>query len=83
MDIGAKPFVKYMTVWGRVGAKVLILGEHFTNDSVVTFNGVTAQKLTVHPNYVTVVVPEGATTGPITVSTDTGLLKSNKDFLVH
>lgn len=83
LDLGLRPFVTYLNVWGRVGAHVMILGQGFTNDSVVSFNGVTADKISVHPTYMKVTVPDGATTGPITVTNSDGTLTSNKIFRVH
>ena len=47
------------------------------------FNGVPAQITEVEPNYMRVVVPEGATSGLITVTTAKGTLKSDKVFLVR
>jgi hypothetical protein len=35
------------------------------------------------PTYIKAIVPEGATTGWITVTTTKGTLKSNKPFVVH
>jgi hypothetical protein len=37
----------------------------------------------VYPTYIRAEVPQGATTGPITVTTSSGTLKSNKVFVVH
>ncbi len=82
-DLGLPPFVKFLTVYGRVGAHVVILGQHFTNESVVAFNGVAAQDPEIHPTYIKAIVPDGATTGLITVTTTTGTLKSNKTFVIH
>jgi uncharacterized repeat protein (TIGR03803 family) len=82
-SLGLPPFVTYLASYGRVGTQVDILGEHFTNDSKVFFNGVRAQIVTVAPTYMRVVVPSGATTGWITVTTDKGTLKSNRKFVIR
>jgi uncharacterized repeat protein (TIGR03803 family) len=81
-DLGLTPFVTYLPSYGRVGMTVDILGEYFTADSEVFFNGVAAQVTEVEPTYMKVVVPEGATSGLITVTTAKGTLKSDKVFLV-
>jgi uncharacterized repeat protein (TIGR03803 family) len=82
-DVGLKPFVTYLPTYGRVGALVQILGQGFTSDSTVSFNGVPASFTAVYPTYIRAFVPGGATSGPITVTTPTGTLTSNKIFLVR
>jgi uncharacterized repeat protein (TIGR03803 family) len=82
-DLGLPPFVTYLPSYGRVGTQVDILGEGFRTYSQVFFNGVRAQIITVQPTYMRVVVPHGATSGWITVTTTKGTLKSNKKFLVR
>jgi uncharacterized repeat protein (TIGR03803 family) len=83
LDVGLKPFVTYLPTYGRVGTTVQILGEGFTADSTVSFNGVPASFTEVYPTYLRAVVPGGAMSGPITVTTPTGTLTSNKTFLVR
>jgi uncharacterized repeat protein (TIGR03803 family) len=82
-DIGQAPFVTYLSSYGRAGMTVQILGQYFTADSEVFFNGVAAQVTEVEPTYMRVVVPDGATSGFITVTTAKGTLKSDKVFLVR
>jgi uncharacterized repeat protein (TIGR03803 family) len=86
-DLDVPPFVTFLPVYGRVGAKVVILGQYFENNSVVSFNGMPAQNVEIHSTYIKAIVPDGATTGPITVATSKGgqpiLEKSNKIFVVH
>ena len=63
---------------------VQLLGDGFTADSQVLFNGVAATEISdVENTFMKVVVPEGATSGPITVTTTKGLLTSNKPFVVR
>jgi hypothetical protein len=65
-------------------ALLQILGQGFTAGSQVLFNGtLAASPVVVYPTYLRVIVPSGATTGPITVTTATGKLASNKVFIVH
>lgn len=84
LDAGLPPFVTYLPVYGKPGAEVQILGQGFTAGSQVLFNGTpAASPVVVYPTYLRVIVPSGATTGPITVTTTTGTLTSNKVFVVH
>jgi uncharacterized repeat protein (TIGR03803 family) len=83
LTVGLKQFVTYLPTYGRVGATVQILGQGFTADSIVSFNGVPATVTAVNPTYLRAIVPGGATSGPITVTTPTGTLTSNKTFLVR
>jgi hypothetical protein len=82
-DLGLPPFVTFLNCYGRVGETVQLLGDGFTTDSVVLFNGVPAQVTEVEPSYMSVIVPDLATSGWITVTTTKGLLKSNKIFQVR
>jgi uncharacterized repeat protein (TIGR03803 family) len=82
-DLGLPEFVSFLGTYGRVGMTVDLLGQNFTSDSQVLFNGVPAQVIEVEPNFMKVTVPEGATTGWITVTTSKGIVKSNKPFLVR
>ena len=84
LDMGLPPFVTFLNTYGRVGMTVQLLGDGFTADSQVLFNGVTATEISdVENTFMKVVVPEGATSGPITVTTTKGLLTSNKPFVVR
>jgi uncharacterized repeat protein (TIGR03803 family) len=81
-DVGLKPLVDALNWEGKVGATVELLGQGFTGTTGVSFNGVSATFDNSSDTYMTAVVPVGATTGPITVSTFTNTLKSNVKFLV-
>lgn len=84
LNASLRPFVTYLPVYGRAGAEVQILGQGFSNSSKVYFNGTQATNvMEVYPTYIRAEVPQGATTGPITVTTSNGTLKSNKVFVVH
>ena len=79
-DLGLPPFVTYLPSYGRVGMTVDILGEGFTAYSQVFFNGVRAQITTVEPTYMRVVVPDGATSGWITVTTTKGNTQEQQEI---
>jgi uncharacterized repeat protein (TIGR03803 family) len=83
IDIGQQPFVSYLPVYGRAGTKVQILGQGFTSDSTVSFNGVSAAFTVVSPTFLEATVPVGAASGYITVTTPDTSMKSSKVFVVH
>jgi uncharacterized repeat protein (TIGR03803 family) len=84
LDVGMAPFVRYLPVYGRAGQTVEILGQGFTSDSTVSFNGVPAKFTVVYPTYLRATVPAGATTGSITVTTPAGvIMQSDRVFVVH
>jgi len=81
LNLGLKPFVSLLPASGNVGATVEILGQGFIGTKAVSFNGTAAAKFTVVSNtYMTAVVPTGATTGLVTVTTPKANLQSNKKF---
>jgi uncharacterized repeat protein (TIGR03803 family) len=82
-DLGLPEFVSFLNCYGSIGETVQILGQNFTADSQVLFNGVPAQVTELEPNYLKATVPIGATTGWITVTTTKGVLQSNKIFIVR
>jgi hypothetical protein len=57
---------------GPVGTTVLITGTSFGTDGVVTFNNVVATTGTWSGTAIVTTVPEGATTGPVVVTTSAG-----------
>lgn len=61
---------------GSPGATVFIAGSNFNNSSVF-FNGVKAQIQSETPTLLTVTLPQGATTGPITITTPAGTATSS------
>lgn len=83
LDMGLGPFITLVSSTGAVGQVVQILGQELTGSTGVTFNGVPAIKFTVvKDTFMTAVIPNGATTGPVVVTTPTGTLTSNKTFSV-
>ncbi|HVA03681.1 MAG TPA: hypothetical protein VMU64_08010 [Acidimicrobiales bacterium] len=65
-----------------VGSRVQILGRRLTGATEVTFNGVAARIKKDMPGRIVVVVPEGATNGPVTVTTPSGTITSPRSFVV-
>jgi uncharacterized repeat protein (TIGR03803 family) len=83
LDVGLKPFVAFVLPAGAVGDTAEMLGQGFTGTTGVTFNGLPASSFhVVSDTYLTAVVPAGAGTGPVVVTTQTGTLKSNKNFRI-
>ncbi len=82
VNIGVGPFVSLMPSAAKVGKTVEILGQGFKGTTAVSFNG-TAAKFTVGTStYMTAIVPAGATTGPVKVTSPGGVLTSSKKFRV-
>jgi uncharacterized repeat protein (TIGR03803 family) len=79
---GAPSFVSPIPWWGKVGASIGLLGQGFTGTTEVSFNGTPATFTVVSNTYLTATVPDGATTGLITVVTPSTSLTSNRIFLV-
>jgi len=68
---------------GPVGTKVAITGMSLTQTTVVTFGGVKATSFTVNSDMkVTAVVPNGAKTGKIGITTKGGKATSSSNFIV-
>jgi uncharacterized repeat protein (TIGR03803 family) len=81
MSLG--PFVAFVYPGGKVGNTAEILGQGLTGTTSVTFNGLAATSFTVvSDTYMTAVVPTGATTGAVVVTTPGGTLTSNVSFRV-
>jgi uncharacterized repeat protein (TIGR03803 family) len=83
LDLGLKPFVRFLPEAGNPGDTVQLLGQGFTGTSAVSFNGIAASFNVVSDTFLTVSVPAGATTGRITVTIPTGELTSDRNFTVH
>jgi hypothetical protein len=61
-----------------------LFGANFFNTSAVSFNGTPATEFVVaSAQGVWVQVPEGAATGPITVTTPAGAFTTSEDFTVE
>lgn len=83
INMGLGPFVSFVHAVGLVGSTAEILGQGLTGATSVTFNGVPATSFTVvSDTYLTAVVPSGATSGAVVVTTPGGTLTSNVSFRV-
>ncbi len=83
LSMGLGPFVTFVQPTGRTGQTAQILGQGLTGTTGVIFNGVAATSFSVLADtYLTAVVPSGATTGTVVVTTPGGTLTSNKNFQI-
>lgn len=81
-NVGLKAFASLLPTTGAVGSSVGILGQGLTHTTGVSFNGTGATFSIVSDTFLTATVPPGATTGLVTVTTSSGKLTSNKQFIV-
>jgi uncharacterized repeat protein (TIGR03803 family) len=82
VDDGTGALVETVPVAGKVGKKVIILGNNLTGSISVKFNGKAATFKVVSDTEITATVPSGATTGKVSVVTPSGTLNSNPQFVV-
>jgi uncharacterized repeat protein (TIGR03803 family) len=82
LDLGLPPFVRFLPAIGTVGETIEFLGQGFTGTTAVSFNGTAASFTVVSDTYLTAIVPTGATSGTVTVTTPGGVLNSNQAFRV-
>ena len=82
LDVGSPPFIALVQSQGRPGQNEQILGQGLNGTTNVTFNGVAAAFDIHSDTYVTALIPNGASSGPVVVTTRTGTLTSVKNFRV-
>jgi uncharacterized repeat protein (TIGR03803 family) len=82
LSTGLGPFVAFVHSSGKAGRTGGILGQGFTGTTAVSLNAIPASFTVVSDTFIRATVPEGATTGYVTVTTPTGVLTSNVPFHV-
>lgn len=83
LSVGLGPFVEMLPGFGTAGQVVGILGSDLKGTTSVSFNGTPATNFTViSETVVKAIIPAGATTGMIEVSTPSGTLSSNVPFRI-
>jgi len=82
LNANLAPFAALVPTSGKVGRSIGILGQGFTGTTAVSFNGTSAQFTVSADTFLTVTVPDGATTGVVTVTTPGGNLTSKQLFQV-
>jgi len=81
--VGLGPFVETRPTSGKEGAKIRVLGQGFSNSSVVKFGGTQATTIVLSgTTSITATVPAWALTGAVTVTTGTTTLTSSQKFRV-
>ncbi len=80
--IVAPVIASFTPAQGSVGTSVQINGSNFTGATSVRFNGTTASFVLDSNDLITAVVPEGATSGPVTVVNPGGTAASTAGFTV-
>ena len=81
--LGAPTITAFTPTRGTVGTEVTVSGGNFTGVTAVAFNGTAATSFAVDSaTRLRAVVPDGATTGPITVTNANGTATSSGNFEV-
>jgi hypothetical protein len=79
---GPADLTKFSPTQGAVGKKITIKGKNLSQVTAVVIGGAEARILTQSSSKVTVTVPQGASTGLITVTADSGVVTSAQPFTV-
>jgi|HubBroStandDraft_6_1064221.scaffolds.fasta_scaffold68231_2 uncharacterized repeat protein (TIGR03803 family) len=82
LNMGFGPFVAFVRNPAEVGKRFGVLGQGLTGTSSVSVNGTQAEFAVKSDTFLEVTVPNGGTTGLVTVTTPTGTLTSNVPFRV-
>jgi len=82
LDVGLAPFLSFIHAYGRVGQTSGILGQGLTGTTAVSFNNTPSNFTVSSDSFIQAAVPQGATTGYISVTTPSGVLQSNVPFRV-
>ena len=82
LNMGLPAFVTSPLFSGKVGSSVMILGNHLTGTTEVTFNGHPANFKVLSDTHMMATVPAGASSGSIHVRTPGAVLLSRKKFVV-
>lgn len=82
LSVRLGPFVSLARNPAEIGQTFGVLGQGFVGTTSVSLNGTLADFTIKSATFIEATVPEGATTGYVTVTTPTGVLKSNVPFRV-
>jgi len=81
--MGLDPFIDTRPNSGKIGNRVVIFGNDLTGTTSVEFNGTAVKFAVVSDTEIKTEVPDGATTGFVTVATPDGTIKSKVAFVVR
>lgn len=79
---GSPRITRFSPTKGKVGSSVSIWGYNLLSATAVSFNGVPSE-FTVEGTLISAIVPSGATTGPIAVTTPNGVTHDKTNFTVQ
>jgi uncharacterized repeat protein (TIGR03803 family) len=82
LNLGLAPFAALRPSVGVAGMTIGILGQGFAGTTSVSFNGTAASFTVKSDTFVRAVVPDGATSGLVTVTSPSGTLTSDVPFRV-
>jgi len=82
LSLGLQRFVLTQPAYGKIGARVRILGNDLVGTTSVTFHGTEAAFTVASNSEILATVPAGATTGKVQVTTSNQTLSSNVAFRV-
>ncbi len=82
LSVSLRPFVETQPAAGKVGRAVRIVGTNLTGATSVTFDGTPAVFKVFSSSLIGTIVPAGATSGKVRVTTPSGTLSSNVPFRV-
>jgi uncharacterized repeat protein (TIGR03803 family) len=83
LAVGLQPFVRLSPAFGKTGAKIIVYGSNLAGTTQVSFNGVAASFTAVSATEITALVPAGASSGNVQVTTPGETLLSNVVFAVQ
>ena len=82
LSVGLGSFIETRPTSGKIGKRVVILGNDLTGATSVEFNGTSAIFKVASGTEITTNIPKSATTGYVSVTTPNGILSSNVPFVV-
>jgi hypothetical protein len=82
LSVGLSPFVETVPTSRKVSGAVSILGTNLTRATSVSFNGTPAAFSVASSTLIEALVPSGANTGFVTVTTPSGTPQSEVKFQV-
>jgi uncharacterized repeat protein (TIGR03803 family) len=83
LSLGLSPFIQIVPPSGKVSSSIQVLGNNLDSTSAVAFRGVQAAFTVWSASQITAVVPAGASTGTVRVTTSNGTLSSKTAFQVR
>jgi uncharacterized repeat protein (TIGR03803 family) len=83
LSVGLEPFIRTLPTYGKAGTQIQIYGNHLIGTTAVSFKGTPATFTVESDTDISAMVPEGATSGTVKVTTPSGTLSSSVEFLLR